>query len=374
MKKTILALALLLPLSSSTLGNVPCTLPFNLQNGTPADATQVMANYQALVNCLAQAAVQGVNNDITALTALTTPIPPAGGGTPLFIGGTSAGTANAQTVTPTPAFTPTLGYQVSFTAGFTNTGAMTLTVGSAPAFAVFRRTQLGISPTVGGELIAGQRVAVAYDGTQYQIISNDPVRVGQMTDFASGTPPAGWVAADGTCQLRTGIFADLFSVIGTSYAGSSPFSCDVNHFNLPDTRGRVLTGFDAGTGRLAGCTSIGAACGAQNVTLGVSNIPQMTGSTTTGTASTSFTATGANSAIRFFSAAVAAGGDTSCAPGAGACGGAGFTGLVNTPVFTGDLQTISMSNVSVSVNVGTASPSAFSVVQPTLGVVKIIKY
>lgn len=47
---------------------VPCTLPFNLQNNTVADATQVMANYNAIVTCLGSAAAAGVNSDITNLT------------------------------------------------------------------------------------------------------------------------------------------------------------------------------------------------------------------------------------------------------------------------------------------------------------------
>ena len=38
---------------------VSCTLPFVLTNGTIADATQVMANYNALVTCLGSAAAAG---------------------------------------------------------------------------------------------------------------------------------------------------------------------------------------------------------------------------------------------------------------------------------------------------------------------------
>ena len=42
--------------------NVPCSLPFNLLNGTTADATQVMANYNALVTCLGNAAIAVVGS------------------------------------------------------------------------------------------------------------------------------------------------------------------------------------------------------------------------------------------------------------------------------------------------------------------------
>src|SRR5262249_54731638 len=39
-----------------------CALPYQLTNGQTADATQVMANYNALVNCLAAAAPAGSTN------------------------------------------------------------------------------------------------------------------------------------------------------------------------------------------------------------------------------------------------------------------------------------------------------------------------
>lgn len=55
---------------------VPCSLPFDLLNGTVADATQVMANYNAIITCLLSAAASGVNSDITSLTAVA-----AGAGT-----------------------------------------------------------------------------------------------------------------------------------------------------------------------------------------------------------------------------------------------------------------------------------------------------
>lgn len=67
--------------------NVSCSVPFNLTNGTTADASQVMANYNAIIACLANAAAAGANTDITALLGLTTPISPTQGGSSVFIGG-----------------------------------------------------------------------------------------------------------------------------------------------------------------------------------------------------------------------------------------------------------------------------------------------
>ena len=84
--------------SSMASATITCTLPFTLTNGTTADATQVMANYNALVACFVGAAASGANTDITSLLGLTTPLAPASGGTAWFLGGTSTGSGNAQAV------------------------------------------------------------------------------------------------------------------------------------------------------------------------------------------------------------------------------------------------------------------------------------
>lgn len=56
--------------------------PDLLQNGNPADATQVMANFYQIQNDVnANAAANGANSDITSLLGLTTPLGPSFGGT-----------------------------------------------------------------------------------------------------------------------------------------------------------------------------------------------------------------------------------------------------------------------------------------------------
>lgn len=87
MKKLLLILLLLagLVLPGPARATVSCSVPFNLTNGTVADATQVMANFNAILTCLStSAASSGSNSDITALSGLTTPITPAQGGAVAF--------------------------------------------------------------------------------------------------------------------------------------------------------------------------------------------------------------------------------------------------------------------------------------------------
>lgn len=191
MRRLLVLLALYLGALIPANATISCSLPFTLTNGTLADATQVMANYNALVTCFTQAASAGSNSDITSLNGLTTPLTPGQGGSNVFIGGTSSGAANVQTIaTTTPnTFTLTNGYRVIFTAGFTNTGATTLTVGSTAAKNVYRRTIAGPVPLIGNEIVAGQLVEVWYDGTQYELssmLSGLSGGFGYLSNLASG--------------------------------------------------------------------------------------------------------------------------------------------------------------------------------------------
>lgn len=82
-------------------------------------------------------------------------------------GGTSAGTANAQTISLSPAITAyAAGQRFSFIAGNANTSAATLNVNGVGAKAI---TKNGTTALVGGEIPASAVVTVVYDGTQFQI-------------------------------------------------------------------------------------------------------------------------------------------------------------------------------------------------------------
>lgn len=242
--KRLLAALLLWP--GIVLANVPCTVPFNLQNGTTADASQVMANYNALITCLTNAAAAGTNSDITSLQGLTTPLGPTFGGTNHFIAGTAGGTSSAATVTVLPATftTPQQGWQVSFTVATTNPGPMTLQVNSGPVVNVFRPTTIGPAAMAGGELIAGHRVTVEYDGTEWQW-SAPPIQIGKVTDHAGACPP-GLLTANNLAVSRT-TFSALFFVIGTAWGAGDGSTT----FNLPDLRGRAAYGQDQNVGGLA---------------------------------------------------------------------------------------------------------------------------
>jgi hypothetical protein len=162
--------------SSLAWAGVNCTDLPNFVPGTTADALAVNARFANVVSCFSLAAQTGNNNDITALFALTSPINPAQGGSTIYVGGASTGSANAQVLaalSPTTGFSLTRGLSILFTVGggLTNTGPATLAV-TTPTIAatnIFRPTPSGPQALVDGELIAGNLALVIYDGTQFQL-------------------------------------------------------------------------------------------------------------------------------------------------------------------------------------------------------------
>lgn len=71
---------------------------------------------------------------------------------------------------------------------------------------------------------------------------------GAIMAFASQNARTGWVYCNGQEILRTGVNADLFTDIGTTWGPGN----GINTFNVPDFRGVFLRGYDNGRGLDAG--------------------------------------------------------------------------------------------------------------------------
>lgn len=88
--------------------------------------------------------------------------------------GTTSGSANAQIISTTspPNFALQSNSTIAFTAGFTNTGAMTLNVTSTGALNVLKRPPSGgLVALASGDIQSGQNYLVSYDGTQYELLT-----------------------------------------------------------------------------------------------------------------------------------------------------------------------------------------------------------
>jgi hypothetical protein len=194
------------------------TLPFTLQNGTIADANQVMADFNTIIASVnANAANSGANSNITALNGLTTPLVYTSGGTSSYIGGTSSGSANAQVVaSPIPGgFNLITGKSIIFVAGFTNNGPTTLNVNATGVTNVFKQTASGAIAMAGGEIVAGQLYTATFDGTEYQIQGPSPqssVLPCTSIDWNGATAPSGYLLLNGQAVSRT-TFVALFGCI-----------------------------------------------------------------------------------------------------------------------------------------------------------------
>lgn len=137
-------------------------------------------------------------------------------------------------------------------------------------------TSIGGTVTISGGNLAAPNAKVcasAYYGDGSNLTGAMPT--GAILPYGSSVAPSGYVLCNGTAYNRT-TYADLFGVIGVKYGvgdGSSTF-------NVPDTRGRFLAGWDAGTSVLTSVTvsmitgaSIGNTGGTQAVALAVAQIP-----------------------------------------------------------------------------------------------------
>jgi microcystin-dependent protein len=257
-------------------------LPFILQNGTTADATQVMADFNQIVaNTNLNAAGNGANSDITSLLGLTTPLSPTLGGTRDWYATAMTSAANSITVTasnPT-ANPPVSAYFLELIAPISNTAACALTAFGFATTDIKRFVPgVGKTPLVGGEILTGNLYRFINDGTNWIILnpSSDGI-VGEMRAYGGASPPSGWVLCFGQAVSRT-TFAALFALISTVWGVGD----GATTFNLPDLRGRSVFGKDDMGGGAANRitnaisaivgTTLGAVGGSQSLTAHVHGV------------------------------------------------------------------------------------------------------
>jgi hypothetical protein len=213
MKKLSALLVLFAFLFSQTANAVIInSLPYNLTNGSLADATQVMANYNQIVNNTnTNAAHNGANSDITSLTGLTTPLANTYGGTVIFTGGTTAGTANVQTlVTVTPSsYANTAGNIVTAIAGVSNTAAMTLAVNSQTAKSVKVEDGTGLHDPSANAVLLGNSYLFYYDGTEF-ILENPSIFTSGVFPSAFAIPATWTATTQAAGDTTTAVATDAF--------------------------------------------------------------------------------------------------------------------------------------------------------------------
>jgi microcystin-dependent protein len=218
---------------------------------------------------------------ILALCALLyTFVPPPHSARAQFVdqttwGGTSGGTANAQTITIANYTAHTAGVALRFVPGNTNTGPTNINISALGNVAVQRPSSIGNVALSGGELQSGELTCVIYTGSVYQLCYNvDMTPIGKTVEFRGASAPRGTLIEDGSAVSRT-TYAALFTVIGSTYGNGDGSTT----FNVPDSRGASTLALDnqganGAANRVttagSGCNATALAstiCGAQNQTV-----------------------------------------------------------------------------------------------------------
>ena len=149
-------------------------------------------------------------------------------------GGTSGGSANAQTLSLTPVpGAYAAGMTIEFIVGTTNTGPTTLNVNSLGT----RNVYFGNAPLSGGELIAGDVVAAIYDGTQFQIIRSGVPSGGivQVITASTSTQAVTTSAVQQSTNLSATVTpkydnSDLWIMVTGELGAQQNNSSSANHF------------------------------------------------------------------------------------------------------------------------------------------------
>lgn len=137
--------------------------------------------------------------------------------------GTSTGSANTQAVTASN-FTYQDGQQISFIAGYSNTGPMTLNANGVGAIAVVQDGPNGPLALTGGEVVQGAVIQVLYDSSinSFHIIGGTSPAI--LQSIIAGDEGVFYAAQYGFSTLNTSAqnTTILNSVIATAAAASPP--------------------------------------------------------------------------------------------------------------------------------------------------------
>lgn len=139
-------------------------------------------------------------------------------GSETYIAG--GGTAQAQTVTLSPAAASLTGLTVRWLPAAANTGAApTLAVNGLTATSI---TKCGTAALVANDLTTTAVATATYDGTQFQLLNPQAGPCGSTITVASGT------AALGTSAISSGACATVVTVSATGVATTDDIQADFN--------------------------------------------------------------------------------------------------------------------------------------------------
>lgn len=176
--------------------------------------------------------------DLTGVFQIANNVDPPPGRSRVIWGGTAGGSANIITLTTDPVLTsiapPTL---ILFMPTVTNTGAVTINADGLGPINLDKASGAGPVPLIGGELIPNYINMIAYDGTQYEIVSElltpDASFNGIVNMFRNGTMDI-W---------QRGIGGTIVAGAPSNSADGWTVSCTTANVTWAQVAGRLLTRF-----------------------------------------------------------------------------------------------------------------------------------
>ncbi|QEE08715.1 phage protein [Bartonella kosoyi] len=145
------------------------------------------------------------------------------------------------------------GIVLRFMATGRNVGASTMFLNALDGKPVYKATELGVGPLLGGELQEGCVYTVVSCEDYWHLVNPTPMPreeesslypTGFIGTFGMRDVPKDWLICDGKAYLRRD-YRDLFETIGTVWGEGD----SVTTFNVPDFRGMFLRGVDGGSNR-----------------------------------------------------------------------------------------------------------------------------
>ena len=268
-------------------------------------------------------------------------------------GGTGQITANAAVNALLPAQASNSGKYLTSNGTDSSWGAVV----GGPAFTVSATAP--VSPASGDrwyDTSTGSYLIYLNDGTSSQwvetsnsgMVSNP---TGTIIPFAGATAPSGFLLCNGA-SVSSSDYLALHAVISNTYGGSAYSGAAALNFTLPDYRGRVLIG--AGTGSGLTARTLGGTVGTEGHTVSSNNISQFS----TGNAG-SHSHTFGKPALSYL---YPSGAITISMPGGNQHGFSDGDGVNDTSTAADHTHTV-----------GSASPTAISNLQPSIGVNYLIK-
>lgn len=195
-KRLLAAFAFLALASAQAQAAIVGPLPYTLTNGQPADAAQVMANFNKIVNDV------NVNVIFPSFTQQS-------------YYAVATGTANALIVGVSP--TPTLyapGMVINAKVSITNTGPATINVNGLGSQNIVNMNGGALKSQ---QMLAGQVVQLVYDGTQFQLQSQAPFSIRQVA--VSVTTQLFTAAGAWTWTVPAGVYAVRLEAWGGGAGG-----------------------------------------------------------------------------------------------------------------------------------------------------------